>query len=470
MRGNRFAGRRFAVLLTAAAFLIALLAAVAFPVTMPPSDRFGAEAWIGPVAVGGLTSGDAWDRVDAFVSELTSAGIPARVGGEEIRLDPERLGLAFLWEESVAAAFERRDRSLARWLPAWAREKLERPHRFSLNVTLDGEALRQNLPALAQSVYRPPAQATIDPETGRIRPGRAGFRLRTEEVEAALRRWLAGWTRGSEELLALTLPVERIEPTVDAATLARLREAYPGFGQTLLTGYRTSFDPALANRSANVALAARLIDGYVLRPGEEFSFNEVVGPRLHETGFLEAPEIVGEEFVEGVGGGICQVSSTLYNAALYADLEITERYRHSVPLGYVPPGRDATLYYGVMDFRFKNSLDQPVIIRAEAEGGSLRISLWGAKPLEKDVRLRSDEREILPPEKVQVDPELPPGSVVIDAEGEPGKWVFVHKTVVSEETGETLYEGVISRNHYPPKPRLIRIGPHDFAADPPPAP
>src|SRR5690606_9807336 len=110
-----------------------------------------------------------------------------------------------------------------------------------------------------------------------------------------------------------------------------------------------------------------------------FSFNRVVGPRTLAKGFLPAPEIVGEEFVEGVGGGICQVSSTLYNAALYADLQIVERYRHSVPLGYVPPGRDATLQYGVMDFQFRNTTGEPLIVRAVAGDGRLHVTLWGRR-------------------------------------------------------------------------------------------
>lgn len=140
--------------------------------------------------------------------------------------------------------------------------------------------------------------------------------------------------------------------------------------------YSTYFDSRQVNRTENIRLAAKALDGKVLAPGERFSFNESVGERTAEAGYKEAMIIVGKEFVPGLGGGVCQVSSTLYNVVNLAGLEILERHAHSLEITYVPYGQDATVAYGVLDFRFKNSTDTFLLIRSFVEGDTLTFQLY----------------------------------------------------------------------------------------------
>lgn len=145
----------------------------------------------------------------------------------------------------------------------------------------------------------------------------------------------------------------------------------------LLAQYSTHFDSTQVNRTENLRLAAKALDGKLLAPGEPFSFNDSVGERTAEAGYKVAMIIEGDAYMPGLGGGVCQVSSTLYNAVLLADLEVLERHRHSLPVDYVPPGQDATVSFSVLDFRFRNNTDAYLLIRSSIENNTLTFRLYG---------------------------------------------------------------------------------------------
>lgn len=145
--------------------------------------------------------------------------------------------------------------------------------------------------------------------------------------------------------------------------------------QPLISEYTTYFNAQDVNRTENIRLAAKAIDGKVLGPGEVFSFNETVGQRTEEAGYKQAIIIQGRTFVLGLGGGICQVSSTLYNAVDLAQLEILERHHHSLRVDYVPPGKDAAVYYGVLDFRFRNNTKENLVIRTSVVDNAVTMKI-----------------------------------------------------------------------------------------------
>jgi vancomycin resistance protein YoaR len=148
----------------------------------------------------------------------------------------------------------------------------------------------------------------------------------------------------------------------------------------VLTSYTTTFNPGNATRTNNLLLAVKNINGTVVGPGEVFSYNDSVGPRTQQTGFQDAIIYVDNRMKKDVGGGICQASSTLYNCVLLANMPIVERHAHSLPVHYVPPGRDATVAWGGDDFRFRNNTTKPIIVRATAtSGGTLTEYLIGDK-------------------------------------------------------------------------------------------
>ncbi|TSB47168.1 vancomycin resistance protein [Alkalicoccobacillus porphyridii] len=171
----------------------------------------------------------------------------------------------------------------------------------------------------------------------------------------------------------LTLPIYETEPTVTIEELA-------GIDEYERASFHTYFDGSVDGRVNNIQLSAEAINNYVLGPGDQFSFNKVVGERTVERGYEEALEIVNKEFVLGIGGGICQTSSTLFNAIDQAGLEVIQRYSHSREVGYVPSGRDATVSWGGPDFVFKNPFDYPVILRAEVLDQTMRVKVFSHHP------------------------------------------------------------------------------------------
>ena len=187
----------------------------------------------------------------------------------------------------------------------------------------------------------------------------------------------------------IDVPVQWNSKVVDTSSIgSRVYDgAVDGYGKAIklnlmvkepmpISQYSTNFDSSQANRTENIRLAAKALDGKLLAPGERFSFNGSVGERTAEAGYKEALIIEGDIFTPGLGGGVCQVSSTLYNAVILANLEILERHRHTLPISYVPPGQDATVAFPELDFKFRNSLDTSVLIRSTVQGNTLTFQLY----------------------------------------------------------------------------------------------
>lgn len=160
----------------------------------------------------------------------------------------------------------------------------------------------------------------------------------------------------------------------------------PGYYQETIGSYEAISQSDDDERAENLRLAAEAINGYVIEPGATFSFNEVVGDTTAERGYKEAPVLYSSGLGSSDGGGICQVSTALYIAAVKADLEIVERHPHSVPSDYAPIGLDATIVYGSRDLRIKNNTDFPITIYAKAVGQTVSVNLLG-KPRDDGITI-----------------------------------------------------------------------------------
>ncbi|QBK26219.1 hypothetical protein DKZ56_10295 [Ureibacillus thermophilus] len=153
----------------------------------------------------------------------------------------------------------------------------------------------------------------------------------------------------------------------------------PHIKEVVIATYTTYFNPQKEGRSKNIELSAAAIHNVIVGSGDKFSFNAVVGPREIATGYQMAPEIVNGKMVMGIGGGICQTSSTLFNAVDQLSVEIVERHHHSIDVGYVPKGRDATVSFGGLDFQFLNTTGVPFIIQAYYRPGSITVEIRTSK-------------------------------------------------------------------------------------------
>ncbi|MBU8907191.1 VanW family protein [Desertibacillus haloalkaliphilus] len=234
---------------------------------------------------------------------------------------------------------------------------------FGYNVNrseLNEHELESLARSLAVQIDQPMVNPTID-EEGELVPGKNEIILKEDELVGALLEL-------PYEQKQIELPIYETEPTVAVEDLDAIKDVSLG-------SFTTYFNPNVQGRSLNIAESSAAIQHYVLGPDDVFSFNSVVGERTIKRGYHEAKEIVNQEFVMGVGGGICQTSSTLFNAIDKAGLEVVERYTHSREIGYVSPGRDATVSWGGPDFKFKNPYDFPVLIATDVSLTSGEISV-----------------------------------------------------------------------------------------------
>ena len=178
---------------------------------------------------------------------------------------------------------------------------------------------------------------------------------------------------GDQSAEEYTIPLKILYPNVTTNMIGT--EAFPD----LLSQYSTKYSTRDRDRTTNLQLAANKINGTVLMPGETFSYNKVVGERTIAAGYKEPPIYVSGQVVDGLGGGICEITSTLYNAVVYANLEVTQRSNHQFVPSYVSASRDATVVYGAIDFQFKNNRNYPIKIVCSVSGGVAQFQIFGMR-------------------------------------------------------------------------------------------
>ena len=245
--------------------------------------------------------------------------------------------------------------------------------------------------------------------------------------------------------LRITLP----ETTIDSVL--------EGLFKDILSTYTTNYKTSEKERSENVKLAAETINNVILMPGQEFSYNNILGERTTERGYKIAKVYEEGQVVDGLGGGICQVSSTLYNAVVKADLEVIERKNHSLPVAYVKLGRDATVSYGTLDFRFRNSLQYPIRIESKVGGGTLTINICGIQTNpNRTVDIETETVAVLDyTQKIIEDANLPMGTEEIIQKGKTGYKVKSYR--VTKENGVEIERKQISIDTYSPVAEIKKV-------------
>lgn len=220
-----------------------------------------------------------------------------------------------------------------------------------------------NIEQIYNEVHKDPIDAYYTKDPFEIHPSENGinFKISLEEAKAMV---------SSEKKEEYVIPLNIISPNVTTNMIGT--EAFPD----MLSTFSTKYAASNRNRTTNLILAANKINGTVLMPGETFSYNKVVGARTIAAGYKEAPIYVQGRVEDGLGGGICQITSTLYNAVVYANLEITQRTNHQFVPSYVSASRDATVVYGALDFQFKNNRNYPIKLVCSVSGGIAKFQIF----------------------------------------------------------------------------------------------
>lgn len=301
-----------------------------------------------------------------------------------------------------------------------------------------------NLQKIHEEIYKEPQDAYVQKNPTVVHPEVNGvdFKISVEEAEELLK----------EDKEEYTIPLKITKPKKTINNLGE--EAFPD----LLATFSTRFDGSNYNRNTNIKLAAKKVNGTVILPGEKFSFNTIVGSRTIEAGFKEGTAYIGRKVVPDVGGGVCQVSSTIYNTALLANMQIVERSNHMFTTGYVAASRDATVYYGSLDFVFKNSRKYPIKMVASANGGVCKVSIYGIKEeKEYEVIIQSKITSYINPTTIyKEDPTLEEGKEIVEQTAITGCRSEGYK--ILKLNGKIVSQTLLSKDTYKSRNKIVRRG------------
>ena len=355
----------------------------------------------------------------------------------------------------IRAADDSQDADLARYL---SRRVLRTAPsvRMTLPFRFDELTARRTLEQLARSVDRPAQDARLLIDEHRIVRSRPGAEL---SASATLVRLVHFEPQRASSLEAV---VDVLSPSVTEADLL------PVDVTQVLATFETSYAGKAGPRAVNIRQAAKLLDGAVILPGETLSFNARVGNRIHGRGFVDAPVIVNDELEQDVGGGVCQVATTLHAAAVYGDLVMVNRRSHSRPSGYAPIGLDATVIDGKVDLLIRNPYDEPILVHTTFPSQfKLKVELLGRKPSVKVEHAAIVTHTEAFGRRVWFKPELTPGAFESKQKGSPGMDVTSVLRI-------TAADGTVERrsyfSKYYPVPEVFYAGPGTQVGNLPPMP
>ena len=244
--------------------------------------------------------------------------------------------------------------------------------------------------------------------------------------------------------VTVKVPIESVTPEITSDELSRI--------DGIIGSYRTNFSPNIEGRNENIRLAAQYMNNYLLMPGEVFSYNKVTRLKTVSNGYKNATVIVNGEIEEGLGGGVCQVSSTLYNSVLYSGLEIVQRRPHSIPSSYVNYGRDAVVSDNAIDFKFKNNYDFPVYLKTYVGSSSVTVTIYGNTGSVPEIDIISNVVSVKPRAVKYIDdPNLEKGKEVVKTKG---------RDEIRSETYVVIngVKKLVSKDRYPSQTKVIMRG------------
>lgn len=324
---------------------------------------------IGDIDVSGMTYDEAYALVKQRIGEMRSAVITVQVGEDSIETTASELGLQWNNKSVVQDAIDlgNSGNPVKRYKE---RKDLDQETQvLSLEFSANANAVRDFIEEKCKQFEKEPQNATISADGSGgfdLQEGVTGQVINVDESVKAVQDYIANEWQGEDGTIALSVEIE--EPEGNTEDLESIQD---------MLGTYTTYYGSTAGRNMNVERGAELINNHVVWPGETFSVCDQLVPFTAENGYELAPEYSMGQVVQGYGGGICQVSTTLYNALLLAELEIVERHNHTMTVSYVPYSMDAAIAEGSMDLKFCNNLDTPILISGYAYGGELTFTIWG---------------------------------------------------------------------------------------------
>jgi vancomycin resistance protein YoaR len=388
-------------------------------------------------------SGKQLSEVEQLIQEkyektLISKKIEIKANDKTYTLDYEKLEAEYNIPEVAKEAFSygKQGNMIERYRLIKAAEK----KKFKLDFTYNQKPIDEFVEKIEKDMNREAIDAKISITKGNIKitPEANGLKLEKDKLKQAIIQQVED--EFSEENKKIEATVAVVKPQLTSEKLSAI--------DTRVSTFSTSFTSSTANRINNIDLSTRAINGTLLMPGETFSFNETVGERTRARGYKEAGVIIGDRIESGLGGGICQVSSTLYNAMLKSSIKATERRNHSLPLSYIGKGLDATVDWGNIDLKFKNTLDIPIYIEGYVENKNVYFNVYSSKDLtKKSYEMVTEITDTIQPTiKYIDDPKLNAGETEVVKKASTGYKVKTYRKTF--ENGKLINTELISTDSY----------------------
>lgn len=319
-----------------------------------------------------------------------------------------------------------------------------------MNIPLESDYEKEKVDIIvgniSQEMNKEPIEAVFEFNGGNIKITEEvlGRKLKEDELRKDI-------NENIYKLDDLDISFQEIEPKITKQLLSRING--------VIGEYSTSFKTSTQDRAENIRLSAKSLRGKMLLPGEEFSYNNTTGPRESKFGYKEANVIMDGELIPGVGGGVCQTSTTMYNALLLSNLTITERHKHSLPPTYVKYGQDAAVADGYLDLKFRNDFDYPIYIDTKTTSDRVYIYIYGDVE-SKDYTIKI-EPEIIETIQAKVeeiyDESLKPGEKILTQKGRTGYKVKTYKSII--KNGKVISKNEITSDYYRERNYIYKVGP-----------
>ena len=409
------------------------------------------NVYIGDVSVGGMSESDAEAAVEAAVSAYEDATFELSAAENSIKASPSDLGLSWSNKDIVKEAmnYTRTGNLLERYK---AKKDLEKENKvFDIIYTVDTDTTKSFLENHAKELNQEAVNNGLTREDGefKIIDGQEGIEVDEDASVESLQKYFTEEWKGGDATISLVANV--VEPEGTAEELSKVKD--------LLGSFSTDFSDSSAGRVANVKNAVSKIDGTVLYPGEEFSVYEAIAPLDASGGYELAGAYENGTTVESYGGGVCQVSTTLYNAVIRAELDITERYAHSMLVTYVQPSMDAAIASNLKDLKFKNNTDAPIYIEGYTAGKVVYFNIFGHETRDsgRQVSFVSETLSTTDPGvQYQAAPDQPIGYIHTVQSAHTGYTAQLWKVVTLN--GVEQSREVFNSSTYKASPRIVQIG------------
>lgn len=419
-------------------------------------DRIADGIYIGIINVSGMTEEEAADAISAYAEYANGAVFTLNANGKSVEVTAQELGITFENANAVeeALAVGRKGNLIKRYKDTKDLEYGNKVYELPLNI--NEEAAREVLTAKTEKLNHKAVNNGLIREDGQFKfiEGSEGVEVNVEKSVAVIEDYLKNNWDGSST--SIDLVAEVVEPEGTREELEKVKD--------LLGGFSTNYNTSSAERCANISVAAGKINGTVLYPGEEFSVGQTIGPLTAAGGYELAGAYENGQTVQSYGGGVCQVSSTLYNAVLAAELEVTQRSNHSMIVTYVKPSMDAAIAGDYKDLKFKNNLDTPIYIEGYTSGKNVFFNIYGqeTRPANRKVTYES---EVVSEEDpgVQFVPTADPVGYIATTQSKHMGYVAKLWKVVTVDGVEQSREA-INKSTYKSSPKVVNVG--TASADP----